>query len=309
MEWFKERFWYIVLLLLLVFITILWVIFPTLSHIYFEYVRSHEFYKLLSFFNQPDAFESMTSFAGSETKAAFGDSYGALNTLFSGLAFAGIIVSIFLQSKELRETRREMKSQGDQFDLQTQAMNTQIFESKFFQLMHLHGEKAKEVRYERSGEKGQLAFDQLYAAELGVWHSLTVKINDEHTVDQAVSGAGKYFQHFRGSFGAYFNNFYLILLFIDKSEVEDKAFYANLLKAQLSSYELVHIFFYGIGKSRKHKFGWLMERYKFFNTLHLDLVIRHEYLNFYEQVAYGANAEILHALHETQIMKNKKPAW
>lgn len=41
----------------------------------------------------------------------FGDSYGALNALFSGLAFAGIVVSIFLQSRELAETRQELEGQ------------------------------------------------------------------------------------------------------------------------------------------------------------------------------------------------------
>ena len=36
----------------------------------------------------------------------FGDSFGVLNTLFSGLAFAGIIVSIKMQNDEMREERK-----------------------------------------------------------------------------------------------------------------------------------------------------------------------------------------------------------
>lgn len=44
----------------------------------------------------------------------FGDSYGALNTLFSGLAFSGIVVSVFLQSHELADTRRELESQKEE---------------------------------------------------------------------------------------------------------------------------------------------------------------------------------------------------
>jgi|GEM_PF-3841340 len=38
-----------------------------------------------------------------------GDSYGALNTLFSGLAFAGLIGTIFMQSRELQLQREELK--------------------------------------------------------------------------------------------------------------------------------------------------------------------------------------------------------
>ena len=41
----------------------------------------------------------------------FGDSFGVLNTLFSGLAFAGIIVSIKMQNDEVREQRKELQKQ------------------------------------------------------------------------------------------------------------------------------------------------------------------------------------------------------
>ena len=41
----------------------------------------------------------------------FGDSFGVLNTLFSGLAFAGIIVSIKMQNDEMREQRKELHKQ------------------------------------------------------------------------------------------------------------------------------------------------------------------------------------------------------
>ncbi|MFN4366496.1 MAG: hypothetical protein ACK4GA_02510 [Acinetobacter sp.] len=41
----------------------------------------------------------------------FGDTYGALNTLFSGLAFAILILSLFLQRKELQAQRLELRDQ------------------------------------------------------------------------------------------------------------------------------------------------------------------------------------------------------
>lgn len=39
----------------------------------------------------------------------FGDSFGALNTLFTGLAFAGVIISLILQKKELELQRKELE--------------------------------------------------------------------------------------------------------------------------------------------------------------------------------------------------------
>ena len=41
-------------------------------------------------------------------RGTFGDMFGAVNTLFSGLAFSGIIYTIFLQGKELELQREEL---------------------------------------------------------------------------------------------------------------------------------------------------------------------------------------------------------
>lgn len=55
-----------------------------------------------------------------ESKAAFGNMFGPISALFSGLAFAGIIITIILQSRELalqrlelKDTREELKRSAD----------------------------------------------------------------------------------------------------------------------------------------------------------------------------------------------------
>lgn len=47
----------------------------------------------------------------------FGDYFGALNTLFAGFAFAGIIISIRQQSADLQDSKKEMRDQTQQFRL------------------------------------------------------------------------------------------------------------------------------------------------------------------------------------------------
>lgn len=42
-------------------------------------------------------------------RGTFGDMFGAVNALFSGLAFAGIIYAIYLQTKELKLQRKELE--------------------------------------------------------------------------------------------------------------------------------------------------------------------------------------------------------
>ena len=50
-----------------------------------------------------------TSFETPDHRGMFGDMFGVVNTLFSGLAFSGVIYAIFLQSKELELQREELE--------------------------------------------------------------------------------------------------------------------------------------------------------------------------------------------------------
>ena len=45
-----------------------------------------------------------------ESGGLFGDRYGAINALFSGLAFAGVIVAILMQRRELELQRNELNA-------------------------------------------------------------------------------------------------------------------------------------------------------------------------------------------------------
>ncbi|MCD2260206.1 putative phage abortive infection protein [Psychroserpens luteolus] len=61
-------------------------------------------------------------------RGAFGDKFGFINSLFSGLALAGIIYSIFLQQKELSLQRTELKETKEEF-------KDQNFQTTFFNLL------------------------------------------------------------------------------------------------------------------------------------------------------------------------------
>lgn len=95
------------------------------------------------------------------TFGTFGDTYGALNTLFSGLAFAILILSLFLQGKELQAQRKELEAQrleiresnaiarqqGIITSQQSQLIAQQIKESQiqsFYNLFFIHLEERKQ---------------------------------------------------------------------------------------------------------------------------------------------------------------------
>ena len=55
---------------------------------------------------------------GSEKMGLFGDQFGAVNSLFSALAFLGLIVAIFLQGRELKLQRNELRLQRQEYQNQ-----------------------------------------------------------------------------------------------------------------------------------------------------------------------------------------------
>ena len=109
-----------------------------------------------------------------ETSGLFGDTFGAIHSLFSALALAGVILAIFLQSRELELQRKDLKftreeirgqkeqfegqkiqfeSQKLQFELQNETLIQQRFEITFFHLLTLHHEIVGSIT-DRKTEKG-----------------------------------------------------------------------------------------------------------------------------------------------------------
>ena len=88
---------------------------------------------------------------GETARGTFGDMFGAVNALFSGLAFAGIIFTILLQREELslqrlelQETRNELKRSADSQERSEKAAINQQNQTTFFNLLE-HQKKLLET--------------------------------------------------------------------------------------------------------------------------------------------------------------------
>lgn len=61
----------------------------------------------------------------------FGDAFAPLNSLFSGMALVGVLVTIILQKKELEETRRELAASAAAHEETVQLMKWEQLRSEF----------------------------------------------------------------------------------------------------------------------------------------------------------------------------------
>lgn len=60
----------------------------------------------------------------------FGDMFGALTCLFSGIAIAGVIAMLRQQHEEMKETRKEFSEQTKQFEKQATLLQQQVNDAK-----------------------------------------------------------------------------------------------------------------------------------------------------------------------------------
>lgn len=117
-------------------------------------------------------------------RAAFGDKFGALNALFSALAFAGIIFTILLQRRELSFQRAEIRESRRQVEKQNILIERQRFESTFFKLLQLQGELVSKLDF--LGKKGLDALETYQVAlkeadpEYGIY--LTLRKLDRQSI-------------------------------------------------------------------------------------------------------------------------------
>lgn len=225
----------------------------------------------------------------------FGDVYGALNTLFSGLAFAGLIISIRLQSKELSDTRAELKEQSEQFKKQTEGLAKQVFEVTFFQLLKLYTESVDNLSFreslssekvERMEEVGVVGRQVLsiLSGRMEVWCHI-----ERH--DYYRKRINKYMDVFLSKYGRVveraIKTLNRLLTFVDRSDLsrKDKFFYMGLLTAQMSKDEMTLLFYYGM--YRKSGLEDLYVRSGILGSFELSRDITLEEFMMYGLYAYG----------------------
>ncbi|MEM9548619.1 MAG: hypothetical protein AAGA77_21715 [Bacteroidota bacterium] len=173
-------------------------------------------------------------------RGAFGDKFGAINSLFSGLAFAGIIVTIVLQSRELGLQRKELSQTREVF-------YQQKFESTFFQLVNNIKSNLEGVESE-SHSTEEMSRHSIYALyKYNQWFLEDVQ-KSESVLDyenlRKLSTA--FYVEYQIQLNSYISTIDSTVTFLIDSKIENKDFYCRYLGGQLSNIELTVIFHYAL---------------------------------------------------------------
>lgn len=254
------------------------------------------------------------------TRGTFGDQFGAVNALFSGLAFTGLIYTIILQRRDLelqrhdlklqREelalSRKEMEEQTAEFEKQNETLRIQRFENTFFSMLNLHQQIVDGLRYDYFEDerttapvKGGFTTDRkLVKREVVGRDVFRYLFNDVLLGEQngSLYGYRQYLRYcgiekYDGTliptyFDHYFRHLYKIIQFVDSQEFSfgEKYRYLSFLRGTLSRYELVWLYYNALCPDF-YKFKRLIERYSLLKALRGDLLsISKETANYYQDL-------------------------
>ncbi len=227
----------------------------------------------------------------------FGDSFGVLNALFSGLAFGGLLITVLYQREDLGLTKEELK-------LTREEIKAQHLETTFFHMLRLHQDVVTGIDLQRQTNKGQQETKgrdcfRVFRHRLD-WPYQEEKKNAPNGEERAfvTTAYNSLWEQSQSDLGHYYRGLYNVFKYLSEHDFTDKKQYGNIARAQLSDYELV-ILFYNCLSERGRNFIRYAKEFAIFDNLDISLLLHNDHVRFLDPEAFGDNTEAL-TLHSSR---------
>jgi len=240
---------------------------------------------------------------------AWGDFFGGvLNPILTFLTFMGLLITIVLQQKELKETRGEFARQSEALEKQQYEMTVQSFDNKFFQMLDLFNFVKINVKGEFDFTKQREKLEEYIANDLEQYKENV----DKNYYIFFESNFVRFNNEYDTTFKYYFLNLFQLLKYIDDNadSLEEAKEYSNIIRAQLSKDELVLLLLncIGVQKFTTNDYQKLVEKFEFFEHLRWNDLAINKKINpiidtvvvKYNTEAFGKNEGMLKQLEYAQ---------
>ncbi|MBI5805383.1 putative phage abortive infection protein [candidate division TA06 bacterium] len=223
-----------------------------------------------------------------EQRSGFGDMFGALSALFTGFAFAGVIITVYLQREELALQREELFTTREEFKAQTKTFNKQLFETSFYQLLNYQNNIVKEMDLRtvvvNSNAIGRICFRELYDIFKREYCETVRDMKDQEEINNAIHAYEKFYDNNQPFVAHYFTNLYIMLKYIDNAEFigsedqvyKEKKYYTNIIRAQLSTYELLLLGYHSLSTINL-RYNGILNKYNILKFLPANRLLKPEH--------------------------------
>lgn len=225
-----------------------------------------------------------------EKAAAFGDSFGVITSLFSGLAFAGLIVTILLQRQELKESREIFKKQK--------------FEDAFFRLLDFYQRNLNAITIVDHDSEGAVKHEGVGALNfLQKKLVSSMQTYNEYLHEEETKPVYEYYlfveiQKILIRQSRYLGTLEAILSLVDEEleSDEERDIYWRILASQLTVFEIKYIFYQCLVAPKGSRLRALIHRSNLMNY------------RFSETNISKTQAAIYEKIHKIQLGKRKSEA-
>ncbi|MGG0360258.1 putative phage abortive infection protein [Bacillus tropicus] len=221
-------------------------------------------------------------FGGIENLGPAGDLLGGSTVPFFNIAsILLILATIAIQREELTLTRDELKLTRAEFKEQNTTLSIQRFENTFFQMVNLHNNLTSILRKNVSRSAGYLS--PITEIELHGKAVITEALSELKRIYNQKSWTGEksteetlgiikfsyatLYKDYDNELGNYFRNLYHIIKFIDESDINEKQTYIRIIRAQLSTDELILLLYNGLSDYGSTEVLKLLNRYNFLHNI------------------------------------------
>jgi Putative phage abortive infection protein len=229
---------------------------------------------------------------------------GTLNPILTFLTVIGLLVTIHLQQRELRLTRKELEKSSNALEAQNLTTKQQRFENTLFSMIEMLNQIVNAMDVSQFGKPkiGRDCFTVFY-------YSVSIAYINEHKIDNSnekesvaerysdndsirdkkriIDAYDCFYDEYQSDLGHYFRLLYNIFRYIDQSEFAD-GIYAKILRAQLSNQELL-IIFYNNATERGKAFAALAERFELYDNMDTERLLRPEHIDLASKKSFGKN--------------------
>lgn len=214
----------------------------------------------------------------------FGDAFGALNALFSGLAFSGVLVTLLLQRKDLEDGKLQSAKQ----QTESQFYNMLNLQQQVIQGFDLHVKKY-DFQYTLEGRD---CFRDWYRKLLSAYKESNPSDDESFRAGYAYQ---LILQAHQGDLGLYFRSLYSVFRFIELADHADKIHLGRVVRSLLSDYELVFLY-YNCLSHKGMNFQIYANNHALFDNLDIKLLLSPDHVVYMDSESFGSNVEALCAI-------------
>jgi hypothetical protein len=166
---------------------------------------------------------------------------------------------------------------------------TQQFENVFMSLLGFHHEAVRSIVCKFAGDRdtsrGRAFFERIYKVLSDEYEGAIFR--RPASEEAAVEAYEAVYKQHRQELGHYFRSLYNTVKFIDESSVINRQKYADILRAQLSSYESLMLFYNCLHPKGRSKFYALVSKYHLLESLPIEQLLAKDHVQLYPWDAYG----------------------